>query len=181
MACLGVSIRPARGRAAWGAFGLSVALWACANLSSYLIPRAALVTGVTVSEFLYLAAVPFMLVGIGLVVRARVGAVPTASWFDATAAGLAVVAVALAFLAPALLENVRGHGLGEITNFVYPVGDLLMFGFVLGAILTHGLRGSRSLQLVGTGLLIWAATDTDFLVGTYTVESPMSSGRLARS
>ncbi len=163
-ACLARARSAPTGGRAWISFGAGLALWATGNIVSYLLASVGPIWGLDVSDFFFLAALPCLFAGIGFIIKARVGSLPLASWFDALALGLAATALVLALLGPTLIYDDGGKDLGAFTNVVYPIGDLLMVGFLVGALVTHGVRGSRSLQLVAAGLLVWATTDTVFLL-----------------
>ena len=122
-------------------------------------------------DLFFLAALPCLFAGVALLTRSRPGRFPVAGWFDALAAGLAITALALALSAPAILDYGPQSTVDQITNTVYPFVDLLMLGFLAGSLLTHGARGSRAMQLVAAGLVVWTATDAAFAIrlaeGTY--------------
>jgi len=165
LACLTQALAAARARASWGLLGAGLGFWAAANALSYTsVGYQEVAARLNWVDLLFLLALPCLFAGIAVLTRSRVGSFPVAGWFDALASGLAVTAVALALLAPSLLDYGNRTTIDELTNTVYPFADLLMLGFLSGALLTRGARGSRAMQLVAAGLLVWTATDAAFAI-----------------
>ena len=172
LACLAEAIGAERARAAWAMLGSGLLAWALANFLSYTDAGLEAAIGrLTWVDLFFLAALPCLFAGVALLTRSRPGRFPVAGWFDALAAGLAITALALALSAPAILDYGHQGTVDQITNTVYPFVDLLMLGFLAGSLLTHGARGSRAMQLVAAGLVVWTATDAAFAIrlaeGTY--------------
>lgn len=161
-----------RARWAWSLLGAGLGAWALANSLSYTSFGGEPAIGrMSWVDLCFLAALPLLLAGVAQLIRSRAARFPVAAWFDALAAGLATAAVALALLAPTLLAYDWHTAINEVTNVGYPFADLLLFGFLFGALATQGAGGSRSLWLVASGVLVWAAADvlfaTRIAAGTY--------------
>ncbi|MFN8112393.1 MAG: diguanylate cyclase [Solirubrobacterales bacterium] len=164
-ACLAEAVAAERARAAWAMLGSGLLAWAVANFLSYTSGGYDEALGrLTWVDVFFLAALPCLFAGVALLTRSRPGPFPIAGWFDALAAGLAITALALALSAPSILQYGPESTVDQITNTVYPFVDLLMFGFLAGSLLTRGARGSRAMQLVAVGLLVWTATDAAFAI-----------------
>jgi two-component system, cell cycle response regulator len=164
VACLGRAwISPAQ-RAAWISFGLGLLLWSAADVYWVVaLDDLKRVPYPSWADVGYLAALPCFYIGAMLLVRRRVGHMSRASWLDGAIGALAAAAVATAFLAPALVGLTRGDAAAVFTNLAYPIGDIVLLAFIVGAVAVIGVRGSGALLLVGAGLLAWAVSDTLYL------------------
>ena len=164
VACLGRAwVSPAM-RVAWVAFGLGLLFWAAGDI--YWVVALADLKRTPYPSWAdagYIAALPCFYVGVTTLVRRRVGHLSRASWLDGAIGALAAAAVATAFLAPALVDLTKGNPTAVITNLSYPLGDILLLAFIVGAIAVVGIRGSGALLLVGAGLLVWAVSDSVYL------------------
>jgi len=167
-ACLarGVFVRAERG--GWTALGIGVALWALADVywTVELADRER-IPYPSIADAFYLAFYPFAYAGIILIVRARVPRFEASQWLDGAIGALAVAALGTALLAPTLID-VGGRNTGAvITNLAYPLGDLLLMSFVIGAVVLTvrqpGATPGREWALLGGGLLVTAIADAIYL------------------
>ncbi len=117
----------------------------------------------SVADLGYLLVIPCFFVAIALLIRHRVGHFTLTRWLDGAIAALAAAAGACAVLAPALIGLTKGDPAAVATNLAYPVGDLLLIAMIVGAIAVSGLRGARTLLLIGVGLLTWTGADVVYL------------------
>jgi diguanylate cyclase (GGDEF)-like protein len=151
-------------RAAWGAFGLGLLFWTGGDLYWTLA-----YTDVTrtpypsLADAGYLAALPCFYVGIALLIKRRVGRFTAASWLDGAIGGLAAAALATALLAPALVGLTHGGAPAVLTNLAYPLGDILLIGFILGALVVSGVRGAGAFLAIAAGLITWTVADGVYL------------------
>jgi diguanylate cyclase (GGDEF)-like protein len=164
IACLGRAADKGPTRLAFIAFGTGLILWAAGDmyLSNVLyywdeIPYPSL------ADAGYLAALPCFFVGIASMVKQRVGHFPIAGWLDGGTAALAAATVATALLSPALVGLTDGDPAQTLTNLAYPLGDLILVSFVVGALALTGTRGARALTLVALGLFVWSFADSFYL------------------
>jgi two-component system cell cycle response regulator len=166
LACLGRAAVTRELRGAWIAFGIGLLAWAAGDVYwtevlSDLRPRD--VPYPSWADVGYLAALPCFFVGIALLIKRRVGRFTAASWFDGAIGALASAALATAILSPALIGLTKGEPTAVMTNLAYPLGDMLLIAFLTGALVVGGVRGARSLLLVGAGLIVWAGADVAYL------------------
>jgi diguanylate cyclase (GGDEF)-like protein len=151
-------------RGAWIAFGLGLALWAAGDLYWTLA-----YTGVqnvpypSPADAGYLAALPCFYVGIALLIKGRIGHFTIASWLDGAIGGLAAASMGTAVLAPALVGLTMGDPAAVLTNLAYPLGDILLIGFIIGALVISGARGAREFLAIGAGLIVWTLADGIYL------------------
>ena len=163
-ACFARAIVSSELRGAWIAIGIGLASWAFGD--TYWTVAIEDVRGApypSIADAGYLGALPFLFVGIALLVKQRVGRFSASDWLDGGIAALAAGAFVSALVAPALIGLNRGDPAAVATNIAYPVGDVLLFSFAVGALVVSGLRNSKVLLLVSAGLLVWTGTDTIYL------------------
>jgi two-component system cell cycle response regulator len=172
LACIwrGVTVR--RDRGAWVALGASLAFWGAGDIYwtavvQFQHPQ----PYPSLADYLYIASYPPYYVGIMLFVRARIKNAPMSMWLDGAIGGLAVAALAAAFLTPALVGLTEGSVSVVATNLAYPLADLILFLFVVGASFVMTGRGGREWTLVTAGLLTLGIADSIYLyqvaVGSY--------------
>ena len=109
----------------------------------------------------YLAALPCFYVGIALLIKRRIGHFTAASWLDGAIGGLAAASVGIALLAPALIGLTKGDPAAVLTNLAYPLGDILLISFILGALVVSGFRGAGEFLAITAGLIAWTLGDGD--------------------
>ena len=172
LACLwrGVAVRA--NRAAWLALGMSLAFWGAGDIYwSAVVQHQHPQPYPSVADLLYLASYPPYYVGVMLFVRARISHAPMSMWMDGAIGGLAMAALAAAVLTPALVGLTEGSASVVATNVAYPLADLTLFLFVVGAWFVLGGRGGREWTLVTAGLLTLGIADSIYLyqvaVGSY--------------
>jgi diguanylate cyclase (GGDEF)-like protein len=151
-------------RVAWIAFGLGLLSWtagdlywtlALSDLDRTPYPSAA--------DAGYLAALPCFYAGIAILIKRRIGHFTTASWLDGAIGGLAAAAIGTAVLAPALVGLTEGDPAAVLTNLAYPLGDILLIGFILGALVVSGVRGAGAFLAISAGLIAWTLGDGIYL------------------
>ncbi len=112
-------------------------------------------------------------VALVLLVRRRMARLLPSVWLDGLVAVLGVAALAAAFVIAPILKEVGGSLAAVATNAAYPLADLLLVLFVIGAFALSGWRADRQLLLLGAGFITFAVADTEYLYriasGTYQV------------
>jgi two-component system cell cycle response regulator len=156
-----------RNRLAWSMVTVGMALFATGDM--YYTLRwgdAASVPFPSVADALYLGFYPFVYVGIGLLLRARVGRLPAGLWLDGLIGALAVAAVGAAVVFGAVLADTHGAVLTVATNLAYPLADLLLLGILVGimAITGWSLRGEWA--WIASGFVLFAVADSIYLIQT---------------
>jgi two-component system, cell cycle response regulator len=168
--CRGIWLRQERG--AWLAFGLGLASWSAGDIYwTVALSGLEKIPYPSIADALYLAAYPAYYVGIVLLVRGRVARFDSSLWLDGAIGALGSAALATAFLEPALAGLTSGGAAEAATNLSYPVGDIVLLSFVIGAMIFSQARAARDWALIGGGLLATAVGDAIFLYqdahGTY--------------
>ena len=152
-------------RAGWIALGVGMLLWGAGHIYWNVA-----VQGLdpepypTAADLLYAAFYPFMLLGVGLLVRARVGLSHTSVWLDGVIGVLCIAAVGSALILPTLLEGATdGEVDAVVSHLAYPLGDLVLLAFAIGALAASGWRPGRGWSLVIGGLTSLAVADVTYL------------------
>src|SRR5207253_5664376 len=96
---------------------------------------------------------------LGLLVRARVRQFYPSLWLDGVVGALAVAAVASQFVLPTIVTGTGGSLGAVVGDLIYPLGDLLLIGFVVGVLAITGWRPGRVLGAVAVGLALGAVAD----------------------
>ena len=150
-------------RAAWRALAIGMICW-CAGtvLWDVLYNGRAQPPFPTPADALWLLWYPFTALGIGLLIRSRVGGFELARWID----GVALMLLALAAALPLTLADV-GHQQGTFATIVdvsYPVLDTLVLGSILGVLGLLAWRLDRFWIVFGVGCLVMSIADAAFAV-----------------
>ncbi|MGI8660036.1 MAG: diguanylate cyclase domain-containing protein [Thermoleophilaceae bacterium] len=122
----------------------------------------------------YLLMPPLVLAGLVVLVRSRTSGVPVTLRADGLTAALAIAAVSAAIVFETVLRAAPGDLVGVATSLAYPLSDLILAGFVVGALAGTGWRLDRTWSLLGLGILTFWLADSRYLVhvANDTVVSP---------
>jgi diguanylate cyclase (GGDEF)-like protein len=151
-------------RVAWMAFGLGLLSWTAGDIYWTLaFSDADAIPYPSAADAGFLAALPCFYVGIGLLIKQRIGHFTAASWLDGAIGGLAAAALGTALLAPALVGLTKGDAAAVLTNLAYPLGDILLISFIVGALVVSGFRGAGAFLAIIAGLTAWTLGDGIYL------------------
>jgi two-component system cell cycle response regulator len=164
-ACLWRGATISAERPAWLAFGVGLGLWAAGDMRSTVdLSGRESVPYPSAADVLFLAAYPALYAGILLLIRARVRNFGTGTWLDGAIGALAAAALGTALLEPALSGLSAEKAAAAATNLAYPIGDLLLLSFVVGALAIVGsAAGRRDWILIAGGLLASGIADGVYL------------------
>lgn len=161
------AIAIARERVAWSLFALGLLLWGLGDLyftvalwelEEIPVPSAA--------DAGYLALYPLAYAGVVLLFRSRVARLGLSLWVDGLIGALSVAALAATVVFQAVMTATGGAALGVATNLAYPLADLVLVAFVVGALAMTGWSLQSAWAWLAAGLLVFAATDALYLYGT---------------
>ncbi len=128
----------------------------------------------------YLLFPAFLFAGIALLLRERVHGLPRMLWVDGVTSALAVGAVSAALVVQPVLDTIGGDRLAVATNLAYPVADLILLGFMVGALAAGGWHGDRTQWLLMAGVASFWLSDSLYLVltsrGTWVSGGPFDAG-----
>jgi two-component system, cell cycle response regulator len=147
-------------RGAWTALGVGLGCWALGEVVFTLDPgqiTSAPFPGT--SDFLWLVFYPASFLTLGLLVRARVREFYPSLWLDGFVGAVTVAALVSQFVLPSIVGS-TGGALGSVVgDLIYPLGDLLLIGFVVAVLAITGWRPGRVLGTVALGLALSAVAD----------------------
>jgi diguanylate cyclase (GGDEF)-like protein len=164
LTCLARALLVRDQRVAWIAFGLGLLFWTAGDVYWTLalsdLKRTPYPSGADAG---YLSALPCFYVGIALLIKQRIGHFTAASWLDGAIGGLAAASIGTALLAPALVGLTKGDPAAVLTNLAYPLSDILLISFILGALVVSGIRGAGAFLAIIAGLIAWTLGDGIYL------------------
>lgn len=147
-------------RAAWSALGVGLGCWAVGEIIFTLDPSQITQGSFpATSDFLWIVFYPASFLTLGLLVRARVRQFYPSLWLDGGVGALAVGALACQFILPPIIAGTRGSLGSVVGDLVYPLGDLVLLGFVVAVLALTGWRPGRVLGAVALGLALGTLAD----------------------
>ena len=147
-------------RAAWLLIGGGLAAWTAGDAYwAFHLSDQQEVAYPSAADAARLLMFPAAYAGIVLLVRARVPRFHASLWLDGAIGALAIAAVTAAVLYPAIERATHGDVGAVATSIAYPLGDLLLVGFVVGAVALTGWRPGRGFLLIALGLALNAVAN----------------------
>jgi diguanylate cyclase (GGDEF)-like protein len=155
----------AQERGAWIAIGGACVMWAGAEAYyGFVLAPMKVIPVPSLADAGYLLFYPLAFAGMIMLFRARSGRASAAQWLDGFTAALAAGALSAAVGLDAALQAIGGKPLEVVTNLAYPVGDLLLLGIIVGALVVCGLRTGRAWLLLALGIGAFCVADALYLV-----------------
>jgi two-component system, cell cycle response regulator len=183
-ACIARGVMVRTERAGWLALGAALAAWTVGDIYwAVELSGAEDIPYPSIADAFYVAFYPLAYAGIVLIVRTRASRFKASQWLDGAIGALAAAALGAALLAPALIDVGGRNTAAVVTNLAYPVGDLVLMAFVIGALtVTARQRGGRpgaEWVLLAAGLLAFGIADALYLhfeaTGSYMEGTPLDS------
>jgi two-component system cell cycle response regulator len=155
-------------RAAWLTMGAGVLCWSLGELyyTLFLEGHAANTGSASPADALYLAFFPCCYIALVLLVGAHLRELRIGMWLDGVIGGLAVATIAAALILPPILRETHGDFGSVAVALAYPLGDLLLLIFAVGALGMTGWRPGRVWMLIAASLLVSAVADSLYLYRT---------------
>ena len=164
-------------RAAWLTMGAGLLCWSLGELYFALfVEGSGAATGsISPADGLYLAMYPCLYVAIMLLLGAHLRELRVSLWLDGLIGGLAAATLGAAVLLPPIIDHAHGNIASVAISLAYPIGDLLLLIFTIGALGITGWRPGRVWLLIAASMLLNAIADTTYLyqtaTGSYRVDS----------
>jgi two-component system cell cycle response regulator len=181
MVCIVRALTRREERAAWLLLGLGVLAWTLGELYfTAVLWNDAAPPVPSPADAGYLMLPPLVILGVILLAREGIRDLPRKVFIDGMIAGLAIGAVSAAIVFAPVIESLHGLSLSVITNFAYPVLDLMMLGVLGGVLAIGGRRLDRRLVVIALGVLCFWTSDTVYLIkdahGTWVSGGPYDPG-----
>jgi two-component system cell cycle response regulator len=159
-------------RTAWLLVGAGLLCWDLGDLYYTLFVEGTQAAGgVTPADALYLLFYPCCYVALVLLMGAHLRELRIGMWLDGLIGGLAAAAVAAAAILPPIVGHAHGEAASMAVALAYPIGDLLLLIFAIGALGMTGWRPGRVWLLIAASMLVSAVADSAYLyltaIGTY--------------
>ena len=169
--CLSRFLVKRPGRSVGLAFGLGLLAWAIGDtIFTFESQGGASPPTPSAADAFYLVMYPLAYLGIMLIMRGEVRSFRASTWLDGAVAGLGAAAICSAFVFDTIINSVSGSPASVAVNLAYPIGDLILLAFAVGALVVVPGWLVRLLLLVA-GCLVLAIGDTVYLfqnaAGTY--------------
>jgi two-component system, cell cycle response regulator len=157
-------------RAAWLAMGAGLLCWSLGELYFALfVEGSGAATGsISPADGLYLAMYPCLYVAIMLLLRAHLRELRASVWLDGLIGGLAAATLAAAVVLPPIVDHTHGSVASVAVSLAYPIGDLLLLIFTIGALGITGWRPGRVWLLIAASMLLNTIADSIYLYQTAT-------------
>ena len=158
-------------RAAWLAMGAGLLCWSLGELyfTLFLQGPNAPTGGITPADGLYLAMYPCLYIALTLLVGSHLHELRLSMWLDGAIAGLAAASVGAAVVLPPILRTATsGDAASMAVSLAYPLGDILLLIFTIGALGMTGWRPGRVWLLIAASMLLTAIADSTYLYQTAT-------------
>ncbi len=158
-------------RAAWLAMGVGLLSWSVGELYFTLFvegPGGFGGGGVSPADGFYLAMYPCMYVALMLLVGSHLRELRISLWLDGLIGGLGAAVLAAAVVLPPIAATAHGSFGSVAVTLAYPIGDLLLMIFAIGALGMTGWRPGRVWLLIAASMLMTAIADSTYLYHTAT-------------
>ena len=143
-------------RSAWLTMGAGLLCWCLGELYYTLFVEGPDAAGGSISpaDALYLVFYPCCYVALVLLLGAHLRELRIGMWLDGLIGGLAAAAVGAALILPPILHGAHGNAASLGIALAYPIGDLLLLMFALGALGMTGWRPGRVWLLMAAAMLV---------------------------
>jgi two-component system cell cycle response regulator len=157
-------------RAAWLTMGAGLLCLCLGDLYYALFVEGPTAAGGSVSpaDAFYLLFYPCCYVALVLLLSAHLRELRIGIWLDGLIGGFAAAAVGAAVILPPILHGAHGNTASLGVALAYPIGDLLLLVFTIGAIGVTGWRPGRVWLLIAASMLVSAVADSGYLYLTAT-------------
>jgi len=165
--CIARGLMARRGRAVALILGAALLAWTLGDIALTVESLGgASPSTPSVADAFYLAFYPLAYVAVVLYLRRDTQQLSAPNWLDGLVAGLGAAAVCAAFAFHSIALSAGGGVLAVATNLAYPIGDLLLLVFIVGATTLMSARRRTPWLLLATGMAINVVGDTLGLFGS---------------
>jgi two-component system cell cycle response regulator len=157
-------------RPAWLAMGSGMLCWSLGDLYYLLFlegPRA-MEASASPADAFYLAFYPCVYAAIVLLVGSHLRELRIGMWLDGLIGGLGVATLGAATLLQPIVTSAHGSLTSVAIALAYPLGDVLLLIFAVGALGMTGWRPGRVWLLIAASMVLSAIADSTYLYETAT-------------
>jgi two-component system cell cycle response regulator len=123
---------------------------------------------VSPADGLYLAMYPCLYVAITLLLGSHLRELRVSIWLDGLIGALAAATLGAAVVLPPIIDRVHGDVGTVAITLAYPIADLLLLIFTIGALGMTGWRPGRVWLAIAASMLLNAVADSTYLYQTAT-------------
>lgn len=164
-ACLGGALSQTRGRGAWLLVSAALASWAIGDtVFSIRFGNAESIPDTSISDLFWLAWYPLIIAALALLVHDRVPGFELHRFVDGIAVMLLVATPWVALFLQPVVEHAGGSRFAQVLDFMYPLGDAVLFGATIGVFALMAWRPSRMWIALGVGLLVMGLGDAFYSI-----------------
>ena len=163
-------------RAAWISITAGLGSWAIGD-AIFILGYGGEAGAPTIADIFYLGLYPAL--GAGLVLMVRPHLRDLGLWLDGLLGGLMLAGIAVAIALEQIPDTAEDSSAALWSTLGYPIGDLLLLGFVAAVFTVTGFRPGLRWGVLGAGLVVIAVADTVFTyaatTGSYEVGTALDS------
>ncbi len=164
-------------RLQWSLLGIGLLSWAVGDLYWTVALRdLASPPFPSVDDGLYITGYLFILAGLVVYVRTRVGRMTAVIWTDVAIGALCVGAIGASVLMDFVLANTSGTPSEVAVAVSYPTLDLVILAVAAGAVALTGWRPGRGLALIAAGVACAAIGDAVYTYQSLAAPIPPPPG-----
>jgi diguanylate cyclase (GGDEF)-like protein len=165
--CLARGFSRRRGRAVPLVLGASILSWSLGDLALTVESLGGRTPSTpSVADLFYLAFYPLAYIAVVLYIRREAQRLSAPSWLDGLVAGLGAAAVCATFAFHSIVHSAGGGNLSVATNLAYPIGDVLLLTFMVGATAVLSVRRKTPWILLAVGMGLNVIGDTVNVFGS---------------
>ncbi len=165
LACFGGALSQTRGRVAWLLMSLALASWAIGDtVFSIRFGTSSSIPPTSISDVFWLAWYPLVVAALALLVHDRVPGFELHRFIDGIAVMLLVATPWVTLFLQPVVEHSGNSTLAQAVDFIYPLGDAVLFGASIGVFALMAWRPSRMWVALGLALLVMGLADAFYSV-----------------
>ena len=157
-------------RPAWLMMAAGVLCWSVGELyfTLFVEGRGAASGSVSPADAFYVAFYLCVYAALMLLLGAHLRELRISIWLDGLIGGLGAATLAAAVILPPIIDSAHGDVGSVAVALAYPIADLLLLIFTIGALGITGWRPGRVWLLIAASMLLTAIADSTYLYQTAT-------------
>ncbi|MDQ1654458.1 MAG: hypothetical protein QOI35_3658 [Cryptosporangiaceae bacterium] len=164
LGCIAGAFRRRAGRSVWLVLGFGLLVWTLGDVAWTSLAVNNVVPTPSVADGLFIAFYPMAYLAVIMLIRTGSEHFLPSTWLDGLLCGLSAAAVCAAVGLSSTLHSSAGSPLEVAVNLAYPVGDLILLAFAVGALALLPDRRDARWWLLGVGSALFAVCDSIYLL-----------------